>query len=73
MTYFEKTYLTNKSVNISVKESKKLQKLLSAKALVGSADSKGLSTLDLKRMSKLKASPVAYFNTESYIHPFDLI
>ena len=73
MTYFEKTYLKNNQTNISVKESKKLQKLLSAKALASSADSKGLSTVDLKRMSTLKASPVAYFNTESYIHPFDLI
>jgi hypothetical protein len=73
MTYFETTYLKNKSVNISVKESKKLQKLLSTKALASGADSKGLNTVDLKRMSTLKASPEIYFNTESFIHPFDLI
>lgn len=73
MNYFENTYLKKDQVNISVKESKKLQKLLSAKALASSADSKGLSTIDLKRMATLKASPVSYFNTESYIHPFDLI
>jgi hypothetical protein len=73
MTYFEKTYLKSKSVNISVKESKKLQKLLSAKALASSADSKGLNTVDLKKMSIFKASPEIYFNTESYIHPFDSI
>lgn len=73
MTYFEKTYLKKAQVNISVKESKKLQKLLSTKALASSADSKGLSTIDLKKMSTLKASPEMYFNTESFIHPFDLI
>ena len=73
MTYFEKTYLKSKQVNISTKESKRIQKLLSAKALASGSDSKGLSTIDLKRMAKLKTSPAAYFNTESYIHPFDVI
>lgn len=73
MTYFEKTYLKKSQANISVKESKKLQKLLSAKALASGADSKGLSTADLKRMMKPKTSPVIDFNVESYIHPFDAI
>ena len=73
MTYFEKTYLKRNQVNISVKESKKLQKLLSAKALAGSTDSKGLNTADLKRMMKPKTSPFIDFNIENYIHPFDVI
>jgi hypothetical protein len=73
MTYFEKTYLPKKQTNISVKESKKLQKLLSTKALASSSDSKGLSTADLKRMMKLRTSPMMDFNIENYIHPFDLI
>ena len=73
MTYFEKTYLQKNQTNISIKESKKLQKLLSAKALAGSSDSKGLSTMDLKRMMRLKTSPCTDFNIESYIHPFDMI
>jgi hypothetical protein len=73
MSYFEKTYLQKNQSNISVKESKKLQKLLSAKAFAGSNDSKGLSTADLKRMTKLKTGPAAYFNVESYIHPFDTV
>ena len=73
MNYFEKTYLKNKQINFSIKESKKLQKLLSAKALASSADSKGLNTADLKRMMKQKTSPVIDFNVESYIHPFDVI
>ncbi len=72
MTYFERTYLQKNQTNISIKESKKLQKLLSAKALASSSDSKGLSTADLKRMMKLKTSPCADFNVESYIHPFDI-
>ena len=70
MTYFEKTYLQKNQNNISIKESKKLQKLLSAKALAGSIDSKKLNNSDLKRMTKLKTSPTAYFNAESYINPF---
>jgi len=73
MTYFEKTYLQKKQTNISIKESKKLQKLLSTKALASSSDSKGLSTVDLKRMMKPKTSPCIDFNVDSYIHPFDMI
>ncbi len=73
MTYFEKTYLQKNKNNISVKESKKLQKLLSAKAFAGGADSQRLNAADLKRMTKLKTSPAPYFNIESYIHPFDAV
>jgi hypothetical protein len=70
MTYFEKTYLKKKSNSISIKESKKIQKLLSAKALSG-VDSKKISTADLKRITKLKPAPAASFSIESYIRPFD--
>jgi CRISPR/Cas system CSM-associated protein Csm4 (group 5 of RAMP superfamily) len=73
MTYFEKTYLQKNQTNISVKESKRLQKLLSAKAFACSADSKRLSTADLKKMMKPKTSPGLNFNVDSYIHPFDMI
>ena len=73
MTYFERTYLQKNKTNISIKESKKLQKLLSAKALASSSDSKGLNTADLKRMMKPKTSPIMDFNVESYIYPFDMI
>ena len=71
MSYFEKTYLQKKQITISIKESKRLQKLLSAKAFAGSKDSTKLNTADLKRMTKLKTSPVANFNTESYINWFE--
>jgi len=73
MTYFEKTYLQKNQNNISIKESKKLQKLLSAKAFAGSADSRKLNTADLKRMTKLKTKPTVYFNIEGYICPFDIV
>ena len=73
MTYFEKIYLQKKQNTICVTESKKLQKLLSAKALASSADSKGLSTVDLKKMAKIKTSPSIPFNVDEYIHPFDMI
>ena len=72
MTYFEKTYLQKKSSSISIKESKKLQKLLSAKALTN-VDSKRLSSTDLKRMTKLKSAPTASFSIESFISPFDAV
>jgi len=71
MNYFEKTYLQKNQSNISIKESKKLQKLLSAKAFAGSTDSQKLNAADLKRMTKLKTSPVATFNVESYINRFE--
>ncbi len=73
MTYFEKTYLQKNQNNISIKESKKLQKLLSIKALIGSSDSKKLNTADLKRMTKLKTKPSVYFNIENYMYPFDTV
>lgn len=73
MTYFEKNYSQKNQKNISIKESKKLQKLLSVKALASSSDSKGLTTADLKRMIKPKTQPTLNFNIESYIHPFDMI
>ena len=72
MTYFEKNYLQKKANNLSIKESKKLQKLLSAKAMTN-VDSKKLSTADLKRMAKLKSAPIASFSVESYISPFDTV
>lgn len=73
MNYFEKKYLKKNKNDLSIKESKKLQKLLSAKALSGSLDSKKFHSSDLKRMASLQAAPQPYFNIENYIHPFDTI
>lgn len=76
MSYFEKVYLgkNEKGNNISTAESKRLQKLLSAKALASSKDSTGINTSDLKRMTtNINAIPaMEKIDFESYIHPFEM-
>lgn len=66
--YFEKVYLGKKNSTV---ESKRIQKLLSAKALVSSTDSRGLSTADLKRMLP-KNITVSEVDFESIMNPFDM-
>ena len=77
MHYFEKVYLgkNKKGNNISTTESKRLQKLLSAKALAQSSDSRGINTADLKRMMRndIKLSKTEIIDFESIINPFELM
>ena len=76
MHYFEKVYLgkNEKGNNISTAESKRLQKLLSAKALASSVDSCGVKTADLKRMMRkeIKLSKNEIIDFESIINPFEM-
>jgi hypothetical protein len=75
MNYFENIYLGKQDANDSLKGNKKLQKLLTVKALTSSIDSKKLSTKDLKRMNpkKLNASAIGKIDFESFIRPYDFI
>ena len=76
MHYFEKVYLgkDNKGNNISTTESKRLQKLLSAKALAHSVDSRGIKTADLKRMMpKITLSKNETIDFESIMNPFEFV
>ena len=76
MHYFEKVYLgkNENGNNISTTESKRLQKLLSAKALAHSVDSCGINTTDLKRMMRkeISLSNAETISLESIINPFEL-
>ena len=77
MHYFEKVYLgkDDKGNNISTSESKRLQKLLSAKALTSSVDSRGIKNVDLKRMMRkeISLSKTEIIDFESIINPFELV
>ncbi len=77
MHYFEKVYLgkNKKGNNISTTESKRLQKLLSAKALAQSSDSRGINSADLKRMmhKEINLSKIESIDFESILNPFELV
>ena len=75
MHYFEKVYLGKNENNISITESKRLQKLLGAKALAQSSDSRGINTADFKRMmqKKICLSKTETIDFESIINPFELV
>lgn len=72
--YFESVYLGKNNAD-TLKENKKLQKLLTMKALNSSVDSKPLTTADLKRMShkKINACKIAAIDFDSYIFPYECI
>jgi hypothetical protein len=75
MKYFEQVYLgKNQQENISAFESKRLQKLLTVKALTSSMDSRGITSRDLKRMMPEKIVLTAQQETDfqSILNPFDL-
>ncbi len=75
MHYFENIYLGKKSQNSQMMASKKLQKLLTVKALTSSIDSKKLSANDFKKLrpKKLETCKIAEIDFESYIRPYEVI
>ena len=75
MNYFENIYLGKKSQNKQLNTSKKLQKLLTVKALKSSIDSKKLSAKDFKKLQpeKMGACKIAEIDFESYIRPYEII
>ncbi|MFL5752516.1 MAG: hypothetical protein ACJ76F_03845 [Bacteroidia bacterium] len=72
--YFEAVYLGKNSEN-TLKENRKLQKLLTVKALNSSVDSRPLSTSDLKKMSnkEMNRSKMSTIDFDSYIFPYECI
>ncbi len=75
MNYFENIYLGKKTQNISIKTSKRLQKLLTVSALTSSVDSKKLSAKDLKKLQtkKMNTCKIAEVDFDSYIRPYEFI
>ena len=72
--YFETVYLGKNSGNM-LTENKKLQKLLSLKALNSSVDSRPLRTNDLKKISRNKicSSSLTAIDFDNYIFPYECI
>jgi hypothetical protein len=72
--YFENVYLGKKSENMLL-ENRKLQKLLTMKALNSSVDSRPLTTADLKRLSnkKMSACRITGIDFDNYIFPYECI
>lgn len=75
MNYFENIYLGKMSQNKQLTASKKLQKLLTVKALTSSIDSKKLSVSDFKKLrpKKLETCKIAEIDFEGYIRPYEII
>ena len=75
MNYFENIYLGKMSQNKQLTASKKLQKLLTVKALTSSIDSKKLSVSDFKKLQtkKIGTCKIAEIDFESYIRPYEII
>ena len=69
LNYFEDVYLGKSKNEISIKESKRLQKLLGAKALKNSG---AINTSDLKRISANKPKPKAIMDFDNFLLPFNL-
>lgn len=75
MNYFENIYLGKQAENDLLKGNKRLQKLLTVRALTSSIDSKKISTKDLKQMRK-RMNPVTgivEFDIDGYINPYGFI
>ncbi|HEY1038161.1 MAG TPA: hypothetical protein VGF30_02075 [Bacteroidia bacterium] len=75
MNYFENVYLGKRVQNDSLKTSRRLQKLMTVKALTSSIDSRKLNARDLKKLNtkKMDACKIAEVDFESYIRPYEVI
>lgn len=73
--YFENVYLGKKAANDTLKTSKQLQKILTAKAVNRSIDSKKLTNSDYKKMhvNSPKTSKKGQMDLSAFINPFELI
>ena len=72
INYFEEVYLGKKGIENSVRESKKLQKLLGVKALRNSIRSGGITTIDLQKINKNKPTTSFSMDIDNFLLPFDL-
>jgi len=71
---FSPAYSANLRTEISITESKKLQKLLSENAFTNARDSKKLNSADLKRMArKMNLTHQDLIDVESYLTPFEVL
>ena len=70
--YFEDVYLGKKRKELSIQESKRLQKLLSIKALHSSVNSGGITGSDLKKLNPGKTIPSFTMDIDNFLLPFDL-
>jgi len=75
MSYFENIYLGKQENNDLLKGNKRLQKILTVKALTSSIDSKKISTKDLMQMRKRMnpATGIVEFDIEGYINPYGFL
>ncbi|MGZ3921246.1 MAG: hypothetical protein ACXVPW_18785, partial [Bacteroidia bacterium] len=69
INYFEEVYLGKKGIESSVKESRKLQKLLTAKALKSSIQYGGITPVDFKNMYKDKPKNSFTTDIDSFLLP----
>jgi len=72
INYFEDVYLEKKGNEISILESKRLQKLLSVKALNNSVNSGGVTEDDLKKTIIPKTATSFTMDIDNFLLPFDL-
>ena len=70
--YFEEEYLGKTSNGISVIESRRLQKLLTVKALISSVRAGGVSQVNYKRMTTSKTPDKFIMDIDGFLLPFDL-
>jgi hypothetical protein len=66
--YFEEVYLGKSKNELSLHESKRLQKLLSIKAIRNSG---GVNTSDLKKMNLPKPKATFIMDFDNFLLPFD--
>lgn len=75
MNYFENVYLGKAYNKKTLDASKKLQKLLSTKALKSSADSSSLTANDFQKMQPqpINTCRIAEIDFDNFIRPYEVI